>query len=398
LGERAAEARGDLVKPVNVLIVNHTALMSGAEATTLELLREPQDDFRYFWASPVGPLADAARELGAVHIPLRGTAGSLRLHPRDTPIAIAELAQMGVALRRATARHNVHLVHAVSMRAGIVAAICRRLGGPPFFVYQHDVAPPGRVGQAIRRLVDPVAGQLVGCSRHVLHTLQREGYTTPGQVVYEPVDLDQFRGSNGSLAAVRARLAPGPGQLIAEVAQITPWKGQDVAIRALAEVREIHPDARLVIIGDVKFASRFTRFDNHAYMAGLRDLIAALRLEDAVIFAGQQRDMPAVMRAVDVILLPSWEEPFGRVVAEGMAAGRPVIATSVGGPAETITDGRDGLLAPPRDPHAWALAINQVLGDPALARRLGEAAGGSVERFSLERFYPAMRAVNLATL
>ena len=70
----------------------------------------------------------------------------------------------------------------------------------------------------------------------------------------------------------------------------------------------------------------------------------------------------------------------------------------MGGPAETITDGRDGLLAPPKDPHAWALAINRLLGDPALARRLGEAAGESVERFSLEHFYPAMRAVNLATL
>ena len=64
------------MKPVNVLIVNHTSLMSGAELTTLELLREQQDTFRYLWASPVGPLADAARTLGAEHIPLRGTAGS----------------------------------------------------------------------------------------------------------------------------------------------------------------------------------------------------------------------------------------------------------------------------------------------------------------------------------
>src|SRR3954447_20015779 len=199
---------------VKVLIVSHTALMSGAELTTLELLRERQDEFGYLWASPAAPLADAARELGAEHIALRGTAGSLRLHPRDTPVAIAELAAMGVAVRRATARHGVHLVHAVSMRAGIVAAISRRLGGPPVLVFQHDVAPPGRVGAAIRALVDPVTAHLVGCSGHILGTLRREGYRAPGEVVPEPVDLDRFFAATAPVDATREALAPGPGPLI----------------------------------------------------------------------------------------------------------------------------------------------------------------------------------------
>ncbi len=383
---------------INALIVNHTAAMSGAEATTLELLRDPDDRFRYFWASPSGPLADAATALGTEHIPLRGTAGSLRLHPRDTPVALAELAQMGMALRRATARHQIHLVHAVSMRAGIVAAICRRLGGPPFLVYQHDVAPPGRVGASIRRLVDPVAGRLVGCSQHVLDTLRREGYRTPAEVVFEPVDLDTYSADSGDAAAVRERLAPGPGPLLAEVAQITPWKGQDTAIRALADVRRSHPDARLMLVGSIKFADRATRYDNHAYQAELERLVRELGLEDAVIFAGQQPDVPTIMRAVDAILLPSWEEPFGRVVAEGMAAGRPVIATTVGGPAETIADGRTGLLAPPKEPAAWAAAITRLLDDPAFARRLGAAGRQAVGHLSLERFHTAMRAAHLAAL
>jgi glycosyltransferase involved in cell wall biosynthesis len=182
------------------------------------------------------------------------------------------------------------------------------------------------------------------------------------------------------------------------VAQITPWKGQDVAIRALADVRKSHPHARLLLVGSVKFDSRSTRYDNAAYLAGLRSLISELGLEDAVIFTGQQPDVPAIMRAVDTILLPSWEEPFGRVVTEGMAAGAAVIATSVGGPAETITDGKTGLLVPPKDPQAWVRAINRVLDDPEFGHRLGEAARGSMDRFSLERFYPAMREAHLAAL
>ena len=127
-------------------------------------------------------------------------------------------------------------------------------------------------------------------------------------------------------------------------------------------------------------------------------LIAELELEDAVVFAGQRPNIPAIMRAVDMLLLPSWEEPFGRVVVEGMAAGRPVIATSVGGPAQTITDGLDGLLAPPKDPQAWAAAINRLLDDPQLARRIGENARAAAERFSVARFYPAIRAAHLAAL
>jgi glycosyltransferase involved in cell wall biosynthesis len=382
---------------VNVLIVNHTALMSGAEATTLELLRERQDEFRYWWACPPGGLADAARELGAPFVPLRGTAGSLRLSPRDTPVALAELAVMGVQVRRASARHRIQLIHAVSMRAGIVAAISRRLGGPPFLLYQHDVAPPGRVGAAIRALVDPVAGRLAACSRHILDGLRREGWRAPGEVVPEPVDLAPYRAA-AAADGVRAELAPGPGPLVAEVAQITPWKGQDTAIRAMAEVRRRHPGARLAIVGDITFASRATRFDNHAYLASLKRLVAELGLEDAVVFAGRRADMPAVMRSVDALLLPSWEEPLGRVVAEAMAAGTPVVATSVGGPAETIEDGVDGLLAPPRDPAAWAAAICRLLDDPEAARRMGERAGTAVERFELPRFHAAMRAAHRAAL
>jgi glycosyltransferase involved in cell wall biosynthesis len=388
MGERA----------VRILIVNHTALMSGAEATTLELLRGPQDGQEFVWASPEGRVAEHARALGAPHVPLRGTAGSLRLSLRDTPQAIAELAAMGVQVRRAAARQRIDLVHAVSMRAGIVAAASRRLGGPPFLIFQHDVAPGGRVGRAIRALVDPVAGRLVACSEHILHTLRREGYRTAGEVVPEPIDLARFTTSSGDAPAVRESLAPGPGPVIALIAQITPWKGQDTAIRAMAHVRERHPDARLVIVGDVTFASRATRYDNHAYLAGLHELVELLGLGDTVRFAGRRDDMPTLMRAIDILLLPSWEEPFGRVVAEGMAAGVPVIATTVGGPAETITHARDGLLARPRDPQAWAQVIVRLLDDPAEARRIGEAARESATRFAVDRFFPAMRAAHLAAL
>ena len=77
------------------------------------------------------------------------------------------------------------------------------------------------------------------------------------------------------------------------------------------------------------------------------------------------------MRALDVVLLPSWEEPFGRAVLEALALGVPVVATDVGGPREIITDGQEGLLRPPRDPRAWAQAIGVLAGDDQLRERMG---------------------------
>lgn len=384
-----------------VVVVNHTGLMSGAEATTLELLREAQDEFRYVWACPEGPLAERARELGAPHVPLRGTAGSLRIHPLHTPRAVAELAALGVGTRRAAHLHHADLVHAVSMRAGIAAAVSRRLGGPPCMVFQHDVAPEGRMGPLIRALVDPAVTRLAGCSAHVARTLRAAGYRTAVDVITEPVDLGLFNPaavSASTVASARASLASDGGPLLGLVGQITPWKGHDTAVRALAEVRRDHPRARLAVIGEVKFVDPATRFDNHRFMSELRGLVVSLGLDDAVVFAGQRDDVPGVVRALDALLVPSWDEPFGRVVVEGMAMGTPVIATEVGGPADTITHGRDGLLAPPRDPPAWAGAIRRVLEDPARAEQMGEAGRETARRHSVDRFLAAMRRAHRAAL
>jgi glycosyltransferase involved in cell wall biosynthesis len=76
---------------------------------------------------------------------------------------------------------------------------------------------------------------------------------------------------------------------------------------------------------------------------------------------------------MDVTLVPSWAEPFGRVVVESMAMGVPVMATNIGGPAELIDDGRDGILLPPRNPKRWAEAIGRLLSHPELRRQIGDA-------------------------
>jgi glycosyltransferase involved in cell wall biosynthesis len=161
--------------------------------------------------------------------------------------------------------------------------------------------------------------------------------------------------------------------LLGMVAQLTPWKRQDTAIEALRLLRERQVDAHLLLIGSAKFVAGSTRFDNQDYVARLHRLIADAGLEDRVSWLGERDGVPELMRALDVLLLPSQEEPFGRVLLEAMALEVPVLATNVGGPPELVRDGVEGYLLPPGEPAAWEQAVRRIIERPDRGRELGRA-------------------------
>jgi glycosyltransferase involved in cell wall biosynthesis len=140
--------------------------------------------------------------------------------------------------------------------------------------------------------------------------------------------------------------------------------------------------------------ARATRFDNDAYVAGLRRLVADAGLEDRVSWLGERDDVPELVRALDALLLPSHEEPFGRALLEAMALEVPVLATNVGGPPEVVRDGRDGYLLAPEEPAAWAAAARRLAEDPELGPRLGrEGRARVIGEFAVEEHVRAMLAV-----
>jgi glycosyltransferase involved in cell wall biosynthesis len=161
--------------------------------------------------------------------------------------------------------------------------------------------------------------------------------------------------------------------LLGVVAQLSPWKGQRTAIEALSLLRGEGIDARLLLVGSAKFVDRATRFDNEAYVAELGRLIADRGLGERVSFLGERDDVPELVRALDVLLLPSQEEPFGRALIEAMALEVPVVATSVGGPPEIVTEGREGYLVSPDCPPEWAAAIRRIIDSPDRGAAMGRA-------------------------
>ena len=116
-------------------------------------------------------------------------------------------------------------------------------------------------------------------------------------------------------------------------------------------------------------------------------------MADAVHFLGEREDVPDVMAALDLLLVPSWQEPFGRTVIEGMALGRVVLATAAGGPREILEDGVDGRLLAPREPRAWADAAARLLDDRGEMERIGAAARASAQRFDRDRYTEAIVAL-----
>jgi glycosyltransferase involved in cell wall biosynthesis len=232
------------------------------------------------------------------------------------------------------------------------------------------------------RVISATATTIVANSEYTADSVRRFAPKAEVDVVYNPVDLVRWDPARVDRVHARAGLRDVRPRslLLGVVAQLTPWKGQDTAIEALRILRDQRVDAHLLLIGSAKFVSASTRFDNQAYVKGLKARVAELRLESRVSWMGERDDVPELISALDVLLAPSREEPFGRTLIEAMAMRVPVVATNVGGPPEIVVDGVGGFLVDPSDPEAWARTIKTFADHPQLGPEMGRAGRLRVER------------------
>jgi glycosyltransferase involved in cell wall biosynthesis len=159
---------------------------------------------------------------------------------------------------------------------------------------------------------------------------------------------------------------------------ITERKGQLLLLQAAARVVKVVPHVKFVLVGRTNDAR------DEVYAAKLRGYVDHMGLADNVLFMGWCSDMPQVLGALDLFVLPSSNEGLPRSILEAMAAAMPVVATNVGGNAELVVGERTGLLVPPRDPDVLAAAIEKLLRAPDAAREMGRAGRLMVEQhFSL---------------
>lgn len=203
----------------------------------------------------------------------------------------------------------------------------------------------------------------------------------PTPLVYPGVALERFDASIMPCPTeARHKLGlPLTGPLIGIVGRLQRWKGMHVLVEAMPKVLQHYPDAHCVIVGG--------KHDLEAdYEDYLKQRIASLCLEKQVILSGIQRNVPEWVQAMDIFVHASNKEPFGIVIIEAMALGKPVIAGNAGGPTEIVTDGVNGLLTPYEDAEALAHAILRYLDNPDFARSAGVAAQKRAFEFSTQNY------------
>jgi glycosyltransferase involved in cell wall biosynthesis len=220
------------------------------------------------------------------------------------------------------------------------------------------------------------------------HQHGQGGRTAPAWIVYNGLDLADID-RPVDRQQVRAELGlPLDGQVLGCVARLVAWKGQEVFLRALAELAPARPGLRGLMVGAPEGQTQ-------DYARHLRDLAAELGIARRLVWTGYRDDVPRLLHAVDVLVHTSTEpEPFGRVLIEAMAAGVVVIGARAGAVPEIVTDSVDGLTVPPGDVAALAQAIARALDHPDEAAAWRRAARKTVEqRFTLPSYVNGVQRV-----
>jgi glycosyltransferase involved in cell wall biosynthesis len=199
------------------------------------------------------------------------------------------------------------------------------------------------------------------------------------------VDLTRFspEGTRLDLDAAAGLLPALPGTVrVGLVATFGRWKGHETFLQAIARLPRALP-FRAFIVGD----SLYETDSSQLRRADLEARVSALGIGDRIGFTGFAADAAAAMRALDLVVHASVQpEPFGMVIAEAMACGRPVVVSLAGGAAEIVRDGVDALGHAPGDAGALAERLSALVADPALRARLGRAARTAAEsRFDRAR-------------
>ncbi len=347
-----------------VLLVSHAGELGGAEYALVDLARHfgPEDCHVVLFAD--GPLRRLLEAESVGVTVLAGAAGMMGVtrdaHRIRALRAIPAI--IGMALRLARIARQYRMLYLNSQKAAVVGMIAGALARRPTVWHVHDIMSAEHFATLQRRVVVSMANRL---ARRVIANSEvtRRSFIASGGrperavVVLNGIDTKRFMNLDpGHAAAERTALGLADRKLVGLFGRITPWKGQHVLLKALAELPNVHA----LMVGDALFKQ-------DDYKASLIEQAARLGVANRVHWLGFRDDIPQLMRMVDVVVHTSTApEPFGRVIIEGVLADRPVIASSHGASEELL--GADyRWLVPAGDPAALAEAIRGLLAQPEAA-------------------------------
>ena len=381
---------------MRIAFLSVSAEAGGSEVSLLTLLRGLRR-LAPDWALDLvvpreGPLASAARDVGvAVHVlplparlsrlgeqsargaaALAGRGASLLLAAGGSALYSRRLAQRLDALRPDVVHTNGFKLHVLGARA--VPA------GTPLVWHLHEYIGTRPISGALLRRYAPRCAAIVANSRSVAADVRATiGPDAPVTTIYNAVDAAVFapEGDGVDLDERAALNAAPPGTVrVGLVSTFGRWKGHDTFLRAL---RALPSDVavRGYVIGDALYDTTGSQYSR----ADLERQVAALGLTGRVGLTGFIDRPAAAMRALDIVVHASTQpEPFGLVIAEGMASARAVVVSAAGGAEELVTDGVDAVTHAPGDVEGLSRCIASLARDASLRQRLGAAARATAIR------------------
>src|SRR5437899_6966168 len=309
---------------------------------------------------------------------LRAEAGVAGLPVVTLPMRSAFDFVAVLALRRLISEYDVAVVHTHSSIDSWLGALAARTRRRPLVRSRHVSIPILRRRALVYRLADRVL-----TTGEAIRAIVIAAGVASGRVVSVPAAVDTARFHPGvSGKTVRDELGL-TGPAVGLVANIRGSKGHNDFLDAALVVRRRLPAARFLIVGDG------VGFDD------VRRRVHDLGLTSHVVMTGFRRDVPEVMAALDLLVLPSTRsEATSQVIPQALAVGTPIVATAVGGIPEIVKDGVTGRLVPPGEPDALARAIVEMISDTERAHIMAQAGQALVrERFTVDAMMAATTSV-----
>ncbi|MDV6304415.1 MULTISPECIES: glycosyltransferase family 4 protein [Rhodococcus] len=363
----------------NTLYLTHSAVPAGAELHLMKLLEHATTCAGVSFAID-GPVVELFRQRG-IHVEVfGGPADALSIKRVETGLtsrlrALGGLVRYGWALGGQVRTRDYELIVAWTIKSLLYGTIAAKRARVPLVWCVNDRLSPEYFGRTASFVLSKLATFLprafIVNSRATLDTVDTHGKP----VLIAPPGLT-VTGRQRVRSAVT---------VVAMVGRIAPWKGQLEFVRAF-DAAFAGTDVRAVVVGGPLFGE-------DDYFDEIRAAAAASTSAQQITFTGHVQNVAEVLLDSDVLVHASIiPEPFGAVVLEGLAAGNAVVATRPGGPAEVITDGRDGLLTPCGDVAALTNALEKLRDDPALVERLSFAATTRARDYDVEAISMSMQA------
>jgi glycosyltransferase involved in cell wall biosynthesis len=380
---------------IRVLHFIHAFSFGGAHIKVLNLLKEI--DMTKFSADIALPASHAVDKRKFSELPKKGIAiKTLKLEGSSDFLGI-------MRLYRLIKRGNYHIVHIHQAKfGGTIGRIAARLAFSPKIAVEEAGLSPNHywINNGLHRfihlhLIHPIWNtfflhRMIAVSHAAAKsTIAREKIRPQLiRVIYNGIDVTKFNSSNGSSSEWRRVLGiPKESFLVSFVGRFGPEKGISFLLKGFSEAVRHVKNLHLILVGDGPLKEQ------------LRHEISSQNLLKSVTMIGWSDDVASLLKTVDLLVLPSLNEAFGLVLLEAMAAGVPVIGTSVGGIPEVIHHGKTGLLVPPGSPEAIATSIVWIHENPEAVQRMITQARDMVnDRFTSKAMARSIEKVYLELL